>query len=67
MSSVVALVPARGGSQRVPGKNVRELAGHPLIAYSIASARTSGLFTDVVVSTNAEAIVATWIQQAAAA
>ncbi len=56
MSAVVALVPARGGSQRVPGKNIRELAGHPLIAYSIASARESGLFTDVVVSTDSEEI-----------
>jgi CMP-N-acetylneuraminic acid synthetase len=48
----VALVPARAGSKRVPGKNVADLAGHPLIAYSIAAARASGLFTDVVVSTD---------------
>jgi N-acylneuraminate cytidylyltransferase len=54
--SVVALIPARGGSQRVPGKNVRVLAGHPLIAYSIASALESGLFTSVVVSTDSEEI-----------
>ena len=38
----VALIPARGGSERVPGKNVRPLAGHPLIAYSIAAARGAG-------------------------
>jgi N-acylneuraminate cytidylyltransferase len=50
----VALIPARGGSQRVPGKNVLLLAGHPLIAYSIAAARESGIFTDVVVSTDSE-------------
>jgi N-acylneuraminate cytidylyltransferase len=54
--SAVALVPARGGSQRVPGKNVRELAGHPLIAYTIAAARSSGLFDAVVVSTDSEEI-----------
>lgn len=52
MSSAVALVPARGGSQRVPGKNVRELAGHPLIAYTIAAARESGVFDAVIVSTD---------------
>jgi CMP-N-acetylneuraminic acid synthetase len=52
----VALVPARSGSQRVPGKNVRELAGHPLIAYTLAAARASGVFTDVVVSTDSEAV-----------
>lgn len=52
----VALVPARAGSQRVPGKNVRQLAGHPLLAYSIASARESGVFTEVVVSTDAQEI-----------
>ena len=56
MPSAVALVPARAGSERVPGKNVRELAGHPLIAYSIAAARESGLFDAVVVSTDSEEI-----------
>jgi N-acylneuraminate cytidylyltransferase len=49
----VALIPARGGSVRVPGKNVMPLAGHPLLAYSIAGARDSGVFTEVVVSTDA--------------
>jgi N-acylneuraminate cytidylyltransferase len=52
--SVVALIPARAGSVRVPGKNVRELAGHPLLAYSIAAARESGLFDAIVVSTDGE-------------
>jgi CMP-N,N'-diacetyllegionaminic acid synthase len=54
--SAVALVPARAGSERVPGKNVRELAGHPLIAYSIAAARESGVFGAIVVSTDSEKI-----------
>lgn len=53
--SRVALIPARAGSVRVPGKNVRPLAGHPLLAYSIAAARESGLFDAVIVSTDAEA------------
>jgi N-acylneuraminate cytidylyltransferase len=50
--SAAALIPARAGSRRVPGKNVRSLAGHPLIAYSIAAARESGLFEAIVVSTD---------------
>jgi CMP-N,N'-diacetyllegionaminic acid synthase len=52
----VALVPARGGSQRVPGKNVHPLGGHPLIAYTLAAARASGLFEAVVVSTDSDQI-----------
>jgi CMP-N,N'-diacetyllegionaminic acid synthase len=54
--SAVALIPARAGSERVPGKNVRPLAGHPLLAYSIAAARESGLFEQVVVSTDSDEI-----------
>jgi N-acylneuraminate cytidylyltransferase len=50
----VALIPARRGSRRVPGKNVRPLRGHPLIAYTIAAARETGLFEAVVVSTDDE-------------
>jgi CMP-N,N'-diacetyllegionaminic acid synthase len=56
--SAVALIPARAGSKRVPGKNVRELAGHPLIAYSIAAATQSGKFDSIVVSTDSEEIAA---------
>jgi CMP-N,N'-diacetyllegionaminic acid synthase len=44
------------GSQRIRGKNLAPLAGHPLIAYSIAAAQDSGLFADVVVSTDSEEI-----------
>jgi CMP-N,N'-diacetyllegionaminic acid synthase len=54
----VALIPARAGSVRVPGKNTALLAGHPLLAYSIAAARESGLFGAVVVSTDSEEIAA---------
>jgi N-acylneuraminate cytidylyltransferase len=50
----VALIPARSGSVRVPHKNVRPLMGHPLIAYTIAAARDSGVFDAVVVSTDSE-------------
>jgi CMP-N-acetylneuraminic acid synthetase len=54
----VALVPARSGSERVPHKNVRPLAGHPLLAYAIETALQSGVFERVVVSTDAEEIAA---------
>lgn len=48
----VAFIPARSGSKRVPGKNIRRLAGHPMIAYTIAAARESGVFDAIVVSTD---------------
>jgi N-acylneuraminate cytidylyltransferase len=54
VSKRVALVPARAGSKRVAGKNVRRLAGHPLIAYTIAAARASGVFDRVIVSTDSD-------------
>ena len=56
LPSCVALIPARSGSKRVPGKNVRKLAGHPLIAYTITVACQSDVFDDVIVSTNSERI-----------
>lgn len=58
MPSAVALVPARAGSLRVPGKNTRPLAGHPLLAYAIGGAQESGLFDAVVVSTDSAEIAA---------
>ena len=62
MPRVIGFVPARSGSERVPGKNVRPLAGHPLLAYAIATALESGVFERVVVSTDSEEIaeVARW-------
>ena len=60
--AAVAFVPARSGSERVPGKNVRLLAGHPLLAYAIETALQSGVFARVVCSTDSEQIaeVARW-------
>ena len=60
--SAVAFVPARSGSERVPHKNVRPLAGHPLLAYAIATAVQSDRFERVVVSTDSDEIadVARW-------
>lgn len=48
----VAIIPARGGSKRIPRKNVREFCGRPMLAWSIETARQSGLFEHVVVSTD---------------
>ena len=62
MPRAVAFVPARSGSERVPGKNVRPLAGHPLLAYAIATARAAGVFDRVVCSTDSDEIaeIARW-------
>src|SRR5687767_4454080 len=56
--SAVAFIPARLGSKRVPGKNIRALAGHPMLAYAIAPALESGVFSSVIVSTDSEEIAA---------
>jgi CMP-N,N'-diacetyllegionaminic acid synthase len=54
----LGLIPARAGSKRVPGKNVRLLGGHPLLAHSIRSAVDSGVFARVIVSTESEEVAA---------
>jgi len=43
--TIVALIPARSGSKRVPDKNILPLAGHPLLAYTIQAARQSEIFS----------------------
>jgi pseudaminic acid cytidylyltransferase len=48
----LAIIPARGGSKRIPRKNIRPFLGIPIIAYSIRAALQSGLFTEVMVSTD---------------
>lgn len=48
----LAVIPARGGSKRVPGKNLRQLAGRPILAYTIDAALESAVFDQVVVSTD---------------
>ncbi|HBR94196.1 MAG TPA: pseudaminic acid cytidylyltransferase [Opitutae bacterium] len=48
----IAVIPARGGSKRIPGKNIKEFCGKPMIAYSIEAAIRSNLFDQVVVSTD---------------
>ena len=53
---MIALIPARGGSKRVPRKNIIPFFNHPLLAYTIAAAINSGLFNRIVVSTDDEEI-----------
>lgn len=55
---VIAIIPARGGSTRIPRKNIRQFHGKPIIAYSIEKAKATGLFTRVVVSTEDAEIAA---------
>lgn len=54
--NILAVIPARGGSKRLPGKNIRPLAGLPLIAWTIRCALQSGAFGRVLVSTDDEEI-----------
>lgn len=48
----IAIIPARGGSKRIPRKNIRDFCGKPIIAYSIEAALDSGIFDEVMVSTD---------------
>lgn len=53
---VLAIITARGGSRRIPHKNIKEFCGKPIIAYSIEAALESGIFDEVMVSTDDERI-----------
>jgi len=61
----LAIIPARGGSKRIPRKNIKDFLGKPIIAYSIETALHSGLFEEVMVSTDDEEIAETAIQYGA--
>lgn len=54
--AALAVIPARGGSKRVPGKNIRSLCGQPAIAHTIRAALDSGVFDRVIVSTDSDEI-----------
>lgn len=54
--STVAIITARGGSKRIPKKNIKEFCGKPIIAYSIEAALSSAVFDEVMVSTDSEEI-----------
>jgi pseudaminic acid cytidylyltransferase len=48
----IAIIPARGGSKRIPRKNIRYFHGHPILKYSIDAAQESGLFDKIIVTTD---------------
>lgn len=54
----IAIITARGGSKRIPGKNIRSFCGKPILAYSIEAAAATGLFDEIMVSTDDEEIAA---------
>lgn len=55
----IALITARGGSKRIPGKNKKEFCGKPILAYSIEAAESAGIFDEIMVSTDDEEIAET--------
>lgn len=55
---IVAVITARGGSKRIPGKNIREFAGRPMLAWPIVAAQKAGIFDRIIVSTDSEEIAA---------
>ncbi|HHY41220.1 MAG TPA: acylneuraminate cytidylyltransferase family protein, partial [Syntrophaceticus sp.] len=62
---VLGFIPARAGSKGVPGKNIRLLAGKPLISYTIQAAKASGIFDFLMVSTDGKEIADTAVKAGA--
>ncbi|OGF99477.1 acylneuraminate cytidylyltransferase [Candidatus Gottesmanbacteria bacterium RBG_13_37_7] len=56
MATIIALIPARSGSKRIPNKNIKKLCGHPLIAYTIQVALDAKIFSRVIISTDSNKI-----------
>ncbi len=54
--STIAIIPARGGSKRIPRKNIKEFCGKPMIAWSIEAARAAGIFDTILISTDDDEI-----------
>ena len=61
----IAIIPARGGSKRIPNKNIKTFFGKPIIAYAIEAAIKSGLYDEVIVSTDSKKIANVAIQYGA--
>src|SRR6056297_3212044 len=55
-NKTLAIIPARGGSKRIPNKNIKDFSGKPIIAYSIELALNSGLFDEIMISTDSKQI-----------
>ena len=66
MKSSLAIITARGGSKRIPMKNIREFCGKPILYYSIEAARASGVFSEIMVSTEDETIARLAVRAGAA-
>lgn len=54
--SVIAIITARGGSKRIPKKNIKEFYGKPMLAYAIEATKGAGIFDEIMVSTDSEEI-----------
>ena len=54
--SCIAILTARGGSKRIPKKNIKDFFGKPMLAYAIDAAKNSGIFDEIMVSTDSEEI-----------
>lgn len=54
--SIIAIITARGGSKRIPKKNIKEFMGKPMLAYAIEAAKGAGVFDEIMVSTDSEEI-----------
>ena len=52
----IAIIPARGGSKRIPRKNIKPFFGKPMIEYAITAAKETGLFEHIIISTDDEEI-----------
>ncbi len=61
----IAIIPARSGSKRIPTKNIKPFLGKPIMAYSIEAAKQSRLFSEIMVSTDSEAIAQVALQYGA--
>lgn len=61
----IAIIPARGGSKRIPRKNIKDFCGRPILAYSIQAAKESGVFDEIMVSTDDDEIANIAVQYGA--
>lgn len=66
MGKYLAVITARGGSKRIPRKNIRQFLGKPVLAYSIEAAQKAGIFDEIMVSTEDEEIARTALEYGAA-
>lgn len=56
MQNIIAIIPARGGSKRIPQKNIKDFSGKPMLSYAINACKDAGIFSTIMVSTDTEKI-----------